>query len=177
MHPDNANLKYGAGLAACAFFGYYAFVKNTQVPLIAFADLGFHELGHFITYFLPVPEWFSAIAGSMNQVLVPWGLTIYFAVFRGDMLGGIFCLAWTASSMQNASVYIADAPYQALPLIGGHHDWAFLLGPGEFDMLDKADEIAMAVRGLGLVMLLGAITICIAGLVFESRSGHREAAA
>ncbi len=179
MDTTNPNLKYGTGLLACAVFGYYAFIRNTQVPLISFADLGFHELGHFVTYFLPVPDVASAIAGSLNQVLVPWGLAIYFSLFRADMLGGVVCLAWAGSSLQDASVYIADAPYQNLPLLGGggNHDWAFILGPGEWDMLDKADEIAAVVKGLGLVLILGAMTICVVGLILENRSGHGEAAA
>ncbi len=32
----------------------------------------------------------------------------------------------------DVSIYIADAPFQRLPLIGGSHDWAYLLGPAAF---------------------------------------------
>lgn len=146
-------------------FGYFAFVRGQNVPLIAFADLGFHELGHLVSYFLPVPDIVSALMGSVTQVLVPWGLSIYFYVWRHDRLGGIFCLAWASTSLQNSSVYIADAPHQALPLIGGHHDWAFILG--HWDSIHRAGAIAGAVKGLGLVLLTAAVTMCLAGLVLD----------
>ena len=42
----------------------------------------------------------------------------------------MLCLAWAGTSAHEASIYIADAPYERLELIGGYHDWAFVLGPG-----------------------------------------------
>ena len=73
---------------------------------------------------------------------MPWALAGYFLAVRRDVLGGTLCLAWAGTSAHNASVYIADAPYEALPLIGGSHDWAFLLGPQSFDVLHRATDIA-----------------------------------
>jgi hypothetical protein len=159
---------YLGGLCACLFFGYFAFVRETAVPLFALADLGFHELGHFVTYWLP--DVVTAAMGSILQVIVPWGLAAYFLLARSDLLGATFCLAWAASSAQNASVYIADAPYEALPLIGGHHDWAFLLGPENFDVLHLADELAAIVRTFGLVLLVGAFAICSVGLYWSGKA-------
>lgn len=65
--------------------------------------------------------------------------------------------------MQDASVYIADAPYERLALIGGEHDWAFV-----FDALhrmDQAGTVATLVRDAGLLVLLAAATVAVLGLL------------
>jgi hypothetical protein len=157
--------RYIVGLGICAVLGWFAFVRGINVPLLNFVDLGFHELGHLLTY--PFPDVVTAAMGSITQVLVPWGLAAYFLLVRRDTLGGVFCLAWAATSAQNASVYIADAPYQSLQLIGGEHDWAFVLGAEHLDALDRASTIASIVRGLGGLLLLAAVAICGLGLWFS----------
>ncbi len=138
--------KFAAGLAACFSFGFFAFVRGTRVPLLGLVDLGFHEFGHMVTYWLP--DVITASMGSITQVMVPVGLATYFLVFRKDRLGGGVCLAWAATSAQDASVYIADAPYQRLHLIGGTHDWAFVLGPEHLNMLSSAHTIAAGGEGV-----------------------------
>ena len=153
------------GLGVCSILGWFAFVRCENVPLLALVDLGFHELGHMVTYWLP--EVVTAMMGSITQVAVPIGLSVYFLWRRRDLLGGALCLAWAATSAQNASVYIGDAPFQRLQLIGGQHDWAFVLG--HFDALDKAALIASCVKGLGIALLLVAFGVCFAGLVMPDR--------
>ena len=156
-----------SGAVASCVLGWFAFVRGVNVPVLSLADLGFHELGHLLTYVFP--DLVTAMMGSITQVAVPWALAAYFFVGRRDMLGGTFCLAWAGTSAQNASVYIADAPYESLQLIGGSHDWAFTLGADGFDVLHRAADIAAAVRAVGLVMLLNALTICLVGLVLCAR--------
>ena len=46
-------------------------VVDARVPLLAYVDLGFHELGHLLTY--PLPDLLTAMAGSLFQVAVPFG--------------------------------------------------------------------------------------------------------
>ncbi len=165
--------KYAAGLLGCLVLGWFGFVRGVRVPLLALVDLGFHELGHFVTYVLS--DIVTAMMGSIAQVLVPLGLAAYFLVMRRDVLGGGVCLAWAATSAQNASVYIADAPYQQLELIGGQHDWAFVLGLEHFDMLDRAHTIAAVVKGFGWVLLLAGIALCAVG-PFVGRTRTRRVA-
>jgi hypothetical protein len=150
-------------LLACGALGWWAFVRGANVPLLSLVDLGFHELGHLLTYWLP--DVVTAMMGSINQVLVPVGIALYFLCFRRDWLAGGLCLAWAGTSAQSASVYIADAPYQRLPLIGGTHDWAFVLGPQHFNMLDRAGFIAACVKGFGLALWLAGAALCVAGLL------------
>jgi hypothetical protein len=96
------------GVAVCLLFGWIAFGRGTRVPLLSLVDLGFHELGHLLTY--PFPDVITAMMGSVTQVAVPVGLAAYFLVLRRDQLAAGLCLVWAATSAQDASVYIADAP-------------------------------------------------------------------
>jgi hypothetical protein len=151
--------RLAGGIALLALFGWFAFVRGTRVPLLGLVDLGFHELGHLLTY--PFPDVVTASMGSVTQVAVPIGLAAYFLAVRGDRLGGSLCLGWAGASAADVGVYIADAPTQELALLGeGEHDWAFVLGPEHLDALDQATAIAAWVKGLGLLLLFAGLAIC-----------------
>jgi hypothetical protein len=152
-------------LAWCAVAGWFAFVRSRRVPLLWCVDLGFHELGHMVMYILPINQVLTAAMGSITQCAVPLGIAAYFWFARRDRIGACACLAWAATNFQDASVYIADAPYERLPLIGGEHDWAFVLGPEHFNRLQDAQAIANTVRAVGLVLLLFAIAVVVRGLL------------
>ena len=164
-----------AALAWCAIAGWYAFVRGTRVPLLSGVDLGFHELGHLIMYVIPINQVLTAAMGSINQCAVPLGLGAYFWFARDDALSTSVCLAWAATNFQDVSVYIADAPYQRLPLIGGEHDWAFILGPEHFNRLQDAHVIASVVRVAGMIVLGAAIVIAFRGLLFSGSGSAAEA--
>jgi hypothetical protein len=153
-----------AVLCWCAVCGWFAFVQSHRVPLVSLADLGFHELGHLIMYVFPISQILTAAMGSIMQCAVPLGLATYFGWWRKDQVGMIACLAWASTNFQDASVYIADAPYQRLELIGGEHDWAFVLGSEGLDRLHQAAQIASTVRGIGLLILIVAIGLGVSGL-------------
>ena len=165
-----------AALAWCGACGWFAFVHGRRVPLLWFVDLGFHELGHMIMYILPINQVLTAAMGSISQCAIPAGIAAYFWFGRRDKLGASACLAWAATNFQDASVYIADAPYQRLPLIGGEHDWAFILGPEHFNRLQDAHAIATVVRDAGLVLLCVAIVIALHALLVSSSASDPVAA-
>jgi hypothetical protein len=150
-----------AGVLACALMGFFPYVQQRRVPLLGGVDLGFHELGHMLTYVFP--DIISALMGSVFQVAVPLGLAVYFGLRRRDLLAAGLCLAWAGASAADASVYIADAPFQRLPLIGGSHDWAYLLGPAAFHNMDGAAAIAGTVKAVGAVLILAGIALCFRG--------------
>lgn len=131
---------------------WFAFVAASPVPILDWFDLAVHEVGHMAAVFAPRMVMF--LAGSVAQVAVPLALAWYFGFVRRDAAGGGFCLAWAGASAWDVSVYIADAPVQALPLVGGEHDWAYLLGQRGFGALDLADEIAGFVEFAGAVLAL-----------------------
>jgi hypothetical protein len=148
----------GAGALLCAVMGWFAFVQGRDVPLLGLVDLGFHELGHMLTMWAPRLIYFAA--GSCNQVAVPVGLAGYFLWLQRDAVAGGLCLAWAGTSAQNVAVYIADAPYERLPLIGGMHDWAYILGPEQLNHLGWAAPLGTAVKVFGLLMVLSGLALC-----------------
>ena len=156
-----------AGGVACLLLGWFAFVRQVPVPLLSLVDLGIHELGHLVTYVFP--DLLTAMAGSAFQVLVPMGLAAYFWLRGPDLLATGLCLAWAGTSAQQVAAYVADAPFQRLPLIGGQHDWAFILG--RLGLLDWAAGLAMAVRVAAVLLVLGGVASCVWGIVRARREG------
>jgi hypothetical protein len=170
--------RYMVAAALAGFVAWFAFVAGHEVPILDRFDLAIHEVGHLL--FAPAPDMVMFIAGSCAQVLVPLTLAWYFGIHQRDAAGGGFCLAWAGASMWDVSVYIADAPTQALPLIGGGtHDWAYLLGPRGWNVMDLSGEIAGFVEFTGAVVavvgIVFALTAAMKGL--RSREGSRSASA
>jgi hypothetical protein len=148
-----------AAAAACALLAVIAFGRGERVPLLGWIDLAVHEFGHVATVLLP--DLANAMAGSIAQVALPLAVAGHFAR-RREPLSAMLCLAWAGASARDASVYVADAPHERLELIGGHHDWAFALGPEGLDVLERSGAIATVVSGAGLVMVLAAVAGCLA---------------
>lgn len=157
-----------AALATCLALGWLG-LRGQRVPLLAGADLGFHELGHLVCYAfdaaLPVPEALTAAAGSIFQVGVPLALAVYFLAARRDHRGAGVCLAWAATSASDVARYIADAPREALPLIGGKHDWATILGPEHLNRLQDAGAWAATVDRLAWALFVLALLSAVGGLI------------
>jgi len=156
--------RYALGALAAAAIGWVAFGAEKPVPALDLFDLGMHELGHLLTALMPRMVMF--LSGSVVQVAVPLGLGAYFLFRRREWASAGFCLAWAGTSARDVAVYVADAPVQALPLIGGGtHDWAYLLGPQGFDCIDRAGAIARFIEALGLLMVVGGVGVCLWPLV------------
>jgi hypothetical protein len=164
-----------AALAFCAFAGWYTYSQGHRMPLLSFADLGFHELGHLVMYVIPINQVLTAAMGSIFQVGVPLGLAAYFCWWRRDLVATPVCLAWAGTSARDVAIYVADAPVQQLELIGGEHDWAFILGPEHFDRLDEAAHYASLVRGAGILMLVGAAALAVWAVLSSSGGGRASA--
>jgi hypothetical protein len=150
--------RYAVAAVACLVLGWFAFVRGVRVPLLGLIDLGFHELGHLLTRWLP--HVVTAMMGSIFQVGVPLGVAAYFLWRARDVAAGAMCLAWAGSSARDVGVYVADAPYQRLQLIGGEHDWAFVLG--HYHALNHAAAIAAWVKGFGAALLVAGFALCCA---------------
>jgi hypothetical protein len=144
-------------IAVAVALVYFAtvLIRDTHVPLLSFVDLGFHELGHLLTY--PLPDLLTAVAGSFTQVAVPFGLAAYFLALRQDDAASALCLGWAATSAYNVATYVADAPFERLELIGGDHDWAFILF--ELDQMGAAAALATTVRFVAWIMLVAGVAI------------------
>jgi hypothetical protein len=156
-HAWGRYLAAGVGAAVISLF---AFVLRSPVPIFDWVDLGVHELGHMIA--MGSPRMLHFLAGSLLQVAFPAGLAIYFGWRQKDRSGAGFCMAWAGTSAWDVSVYVADAPIQALPLIGGGtHDWAYLLGPQGWSAMDRAGSIAGFVDFLGMTAAVVGISVAV----------------
>lgn len=151
-----ARWQAGAAAAFTVVLAYVSYGRGHQVPLLALVDLGFHELGHLVTY--PLPDLVTAAMGSVTQVAVPLGLAAYFCWWRNELPQAAVCTAWAGTSARDASLYIADAPYERLQLIGGDHDWAFFFN--DLGHLEWSAGVATAVKVTGAVMLVAALGLC-----------------
>ena len=161
--------RYALGAVAALAIGLVAFGADKPVPALDLFDLGMHELGHLVTALMPRMVMF--LAGSVVQVMVPLGLGAYFLFGRRDWASAGFCSAWAGTSARDVAVYVADAPVQALPLIGGGtHDWAYLLGPQGFDCIDRAGGIAGFIEVLGLLLVIGGVGVCLWPLASRLRA-------
>lgn len=151
-----------------AVLGWFAFVQDERPPILGQVSFGVHELGHLLFAWAPQPV--TAAIGNGTETLLPLAVGAAFVGFQRDWAAGGICLAWAATTLQDAAVYIADAPYQALPLYpeGAVHDWFYVLGYA--GALHNADEIATAVRGVGVVFLLGALAACLVPLVYSNQT-------
>jgi hypothetical protein len=166
--------RYSFGLLLLLVIGYVSFVRGQPVPLLSNVDLGFHELGHMMT--MVFPDRVAAISGSIAQIAVPIGLALYFFLASRDPFAGALMLGWAGTSARGVATYIADAPYERLELIGGRHDWAFLLGPEGFGVMRSAGLIAGLAWGFGATLLCAGVVISIRGLALPHIE-RREAAA
>lgn len=150
-----------AGVAFVLAIAYFPFVRGAEVPLLDYVDLGIHELGHMLT--IPFGEVAHFLAGSVAQIAAPLALAAYFLLSpRQEWVGVGVCLAWAGTSAYDVSVYVADAPYERLQLIGGQHDWAWILR--HFGAMDSADSIANMVKGSGLILVVAGLLACLVPL-------------
>ena len=158
-----------AALAASGLVGWYAFVARQPVPILDWFDLAVHEVSHLVA--APLPSLAMFLAGSVGQVAFPLAMAWYFGIHRRERAAGAFCLAWAGTSAWDVSVYVADAPVQALPLVGGgQHDWAYILGPRGFDAIEHAATVARVVDVTGALLVV--VGMVIAGsLLLDRRSG------
>jgi len=156
---------------ACIAAGVWILMGGTRAFLLADVDLGFHELGHLL--FSWSPGLAPALAGSIIQVLVPMGLALYFLSRRESYAAALIC-AWAATSAANISVYVADAPYQSLTLLGGgRHDWAWILG--SLGHVEWAPAVSSGIRWFGVGMAIIGFLIAVVPLIAPRLRAGSEA--
>ncbi|MBI5471328.1 MAG: hypothetical protein HY961_03185 [Ignavibacteriae bacterium] len=143
---------------ACYLLWFLAFEYSPADPLgfqppfflwiIDTINLFIHEAGHL--FFRLFGQTLYFLGGSLTQCLIPLVLAI--VTWREKPHQAAYPLFWCGENLVNVSVYVADAPYKNLKLIkeGLIHDWHWLLS----EHLDWAEPLALALRGLGLIVCL-----------------------
>ncbi len=171
--PSRALWRDLAGAAACVILGLLGFSGDGRVPVLAWINLAIHEFGHLVTYVFP--DLVTAMMGSIAQVALPLAIAGYF-LHRRELVSGMLCLAWAGTSAHEAAIYIGDAPYERLELIGGQHDWAFVFGPQGFDAMGRAAEVAGMVNAAGLALVVIGVAGCLARPLLWGRETPRARA-
>lgn len=127
--------------------GSIVFVLNTFL-------LYMHEGGHLL--FSMFGRILHALGGSFWQVMLPF-LMFVFAVRERSRIAP-FPLYYSGFSLMDVSVYVRDAPYRSLPLLGGDknmHDWWNILSA--WNMLYEAETIADFLYFCGLFVSVAAL--------------------
>ncbi|HUL45135.1 MAG TPA: hypothetical protein VLY03_12355 [Bacteroidota bacterium] len=116
--------------------------------------LPLHEGGHFLFMFFG--RTLYILGGSFWQIMFPF---LWFLIaLRQRSEVAPFALFWMGENMMDVSLYIRDAAYRALPLLGGDssgHDWFNLLS--SWHAVPMADDIADIVYYLGFIISAGSI--------------------
>ncbi len=137
-------------LLATVYFFSVA-MSETGAYMMSSLDVVFHEAGHTLAFFLP--KIMHVMAGSLLQVVIPFGLFVYFFV-KDVRFGAALMLFWFGQSVVGVSIYARDAIAMQLPLLGGEaviHDWNYLFTV--LGVLEHTKTIADMIYGVGLVSL------------------------
>ena len=155
--PEETRIPLRGLVAVLAFalvcLGFHWLGEEGWVPLLDSANLALHEAGH------PLVGVFSARAtvygGTLFQLAFPLAAAVHF--HRTENPSGVAAsIVWLGENLFNIARYMADARAQELPLVGnGDHDWAEIFL--RWGVLHLDGRIAGVTRGIGLVLMLGAV--------------------
>ena len=129
-----------------------------------FTFLPIHEAGHLL--FRLFGRTLYILGGSFWQVMFP--VAWFIIALRQRSQVAPFAAFWIGENLMDVSLYIRDAQFMALPLLGGDssgHDWKNLLT--QWDAVDDAGTIADITYYLGFIICTLSIT---AGLVWAFTS-------
>jgi hypothetical protein len=131
-----------------------------------------HEAGHL--FFGVFGRTIGILGGSLNQILAP---LVWFIIAKRE--GSLFsnvALFFTGVSIVDVSIYVKDAEFLLLPLIGGlsqaHHDWRNLLGGWE--ILDWSFAIGEMLFWTGMMLCAAGLFLGIKNAITEYRAGVTE---
>jgi len=163
-----------------SLYAWDAWKWNETFLPIHLMNLAIHESGHALFGVASGHnELITLVMGNGWETLFPFIIGVWFLIRRKNWVAFGICMAWVASALIDAAVYIYDAPRGALPLIGLGSwsnaetaqlgDWARILGPEHYDKLFLADPISRDVRHVAVVFILVAFGSVIKGLVSNRR--------
>lgn len=116
--------------------------------------LPMHEGGHFLFMFFG--RTLHILGGSFWQVMFP--LIWFILALRQRSHVAPFALFCTGVNIMDVSLYVRDAHFMAMPLLGGDsrgHDWHNLLS--DWGMLDSAVSLGDLLYYAGFILCIAAI--------------------
>jgi hypothetical protein len=143
---------FGGVVAAVLAVALFHLREPNWVPLLDGANLMIHEAGHPL--FGLLSEDAAVYGGTALQLLVPLAFAVSFWRRRQSASFAVMGV-WLAESLLNVARYVADAREQALPLLGGDHDWAEILW--RWDLLDADQVLANLLRLLAAAGLVATL--------------------
>ncbi|AFY72665.1 hypothetical protein Syn7502_00507 [Synechococcus sp. PCC 7502] len=130
--PQQPKIRIDLGKAGFIFllaiYGFRGAMDYDNFLFIHNFDLIVHEAGHAI--FRLLGEFIMFLGGTLMQLIVPIGITVYFFI-RQERYSGAITLFWVSINLFDVSRYMKDARTQFLPLLGGEavtHDWFYIFG-------------------------------------------------
>ncbi|MGB2869035.1 MAG: hypothetical protein WBD36_11330 [Bacteroidota bacterium] len=127
-------------------------------------DLPIHEGGHMLFFWLG--RTMTILGGSFWQIAFP---LIWFGIaIRQRHWVAPHALIWGSVNMLDVSLYMRDAPFRIIPLLGGGHsghDWYNLFRG--WDMLKDAEMVADVTYYTGIVVGWGAIVCGVAWATYK----------
>ena len=141
-------------------YGWHA-IKVTHKgfgdPDIAFSflhnvDLIFHEAGHMIFLSPVFGQFIHMLGGTIMQLLIPVTCMIVLLCKSRDPFGASVCFWWIGENFFDISVYMNDAERMWLPLLGGYHDWNYILTVT--GLLQYVHVMATTVFVFGIVIMI-----------------------
>jgi hypothetical protein len=132
---------------------YFTFTRG-HYTLIENIDLIIHEAGHFFFGFFG--DFIQMAGGTLMQIIFPLFLAWYF--YRNGYRTGVqIFIFWLGQNLINISVYAADANKMKLKLIGGRHDWLYLLN--KLGLLNSADEVGYIFYAIAILVFIISIIL------------------
>ena len=132
----------------------WALIKDPSETIVHLLTLPIHETGHRV--FMPFGELMHAAGGSIFQLLFPAIFVGYF-IYHGDKQAATYPLWFVGASAADLVPYIKDAHAGDLELIGGEHDWSFILS--ELTLVHRDQEIGQAVLVFGALCMFAALIL------------------
>lgn len=141
--------------------------QPTPWVFLDYANLVFHEAGHVLFMFFG--QFFHILGGSLTQLLVP-GIVLLAFLKKRDYFAACWGLFWLGESTLNLSIYISDARWMYLDLLGDAsiHDWNWLLG--RLGILDWGDGLGKGVFWLGILLII----ISLGGIIWNISRDWQE---
>lgn len=132
----------------------YFILTRGEYTLIDNIDLIIHEAGHF--FFMFFGDFIQMAGGTLMQIIFPLFIAWYF-YRNGYRMGVQLFIFWLGQNLINISVYAADANKMKLKLIGGRHDWLYLLN--KLGLRQEADLIGYVFVVLAICIFILAILL------------------
>ncbi len=148
-------------------FSLYFFISNQTLGMI-------HEAGHGICYILPCPEFFMVLNGTLFQVLLPFGIGVYYKR-RKQVFPWLIALFFTGFSLQYTAWYISTAHISshvsaANSFLGvdGYHDFNYILT--HLHILKYDSQISFLVKLFSyMLMIFVVIKMVFIAFVFDNK--------